>query len=41
MSCAGELIVDAGYEISDTIAEELIASGVKTVEIVTELCLTD
>jgi DNA-directed RNA polymerase subunit beta len=34
---AGELIVDAGYEISDTIAEELIASGVKTVEIVTEV----
>jgi DNA-directed RNA polymerase subunit beta len=34
---AGELIVDAGYEISDTIAEELINSGVKSVEIVSEV----
>ena len=34
---AGELIVDAGYEISDTMAEELISSGLKSVEIVSEV----
>jgi DNA-directed RNA polymerase subunit beta len=31
---AGEIVVDAGYEISDLIAEELITCGVKSVEIV-------
>lgn len=31
---AGEIIVDAGSEISDTIAEELISSGLKSVEVI-------
>ena len=34
---AGELIVDAGAVISDTIAEELLTSGVKSVEVVSDL----
>lgn len=33
---AGELVVDAGYEISEAIAEELISCGVKSVEIVSD-----
>ncbi|HQX48365.1 MAG TPA: DNA-directed RNA polymerase subunit beta [Planctomycetaceae bacterium] len=31
---AGELVIDAGYEISEAIAEELITCGIKSVEIV-------
>ncbi len=34
---AGELIVDAGSEIIDSVAEELIAAGVKSIEVVSQV----
>ncbi|MFM7057668.1 MAG: DNA-directed RNA polymerase subunit beta [Planctomycetota bacterium] len=38
---AGEIVVDAGSEITDTIAEEIISSGLKSIEVVLSTDLRD